>query len=397
MDLLQLFMISLCSVFFVVLFCYYFYKENRIKGLRLPPGNDGWQLPFVGETISFMRPHNSTCLGEFLDTQISKYGKIFRMNLLGKPTIISVDPDFNKFILQSDERAFQNSCPKSIVEIMGRWSMIALVGDPHREMRNIAVSFMSKAHLKSRFLRDVERVAVNILDSWTGSMNGSAFSAYEEGKKFAFNLMVKHLMSMDEEDDERENMRREYETFMKGMASLPLNIPGTSYRKALKEEHRRIDERKKENGGKGLNWDDYKEMEFTNCVINETLRLGNVVKFLHKRAIKDVHYKGYDIPSGWHVVPILSSSHLDSSLYQEPHKFNPWRWEGVNRGVGLMAFSGGPRLCPGAELAKLEMAIFLHHLVLKFDWKLAENDYPVSCPFLAFPKGLPIIVTPIQS
>lgn len=61
-----------------------------------------------------------------------------------------------------------------------------------------------------------------------------------------------------------------------------------------------------------------------------------------------------------------------------------------------MSFSGGPRLCPGAELAKMEMAVFLHHLVQKFTWELAEHDYPVSFPFLGFPKHLPIKVHAID-
>lgn len=49
-------------------------------------------------------------------------------------------------------------------------------------------------------------------------------------------------------------------------------------------------------------------------------------------------------------------------------------------------------MCPGAELSKMEMAVFLHHLVLKFNWELVEYDYPVSFPFLGFPKNLPIKV-----
>lgn len=109
-----------------------------------------------------------------------RYGRIFRMNLLGKPTIVSTDPEFNRFILQSEGRLFENSCPTSIAEIMGRWSMLALAGDIHREMRSIAVNFMSNIKLRTYFLPDVDAQAVKILDSWK---EGSTFSAQEEGKK----------------------------------------------------------------------------------------------------------------------------------------------------------------------------------------------------------------------
>ena len=35
----------------------------------------------------------------------------------------------------------------------------------------------------------------------------------------------------------------------------------------------------------------------------------------------------YEIPAGWKVLPILSSIHLDPSLYPEPLKFDPYRWQ----------------------------------------------------------------------
>jgi steroid 22-alpha-hydroxylase len=143
-------------------------------------------------------------------------------------------------------------------------------------------------------------------------------------------------------------------------------------------------------------------------VINETLRLGNVVRFLHRKALKDVRYKGYDIPSGWKVLPVISAVHLDNSRYDQPNLFNPWRWQQQNNGASssgsgsfstwgnnYMPFGGGPRLCAGSELAKLEMAVFIHHLVLKFNWELAEDDKPFAFPFVDFPNGLPIRVSRI--
>lgn len=56
----------------------------------------------------------------------------------------------------------------------------------------------------------------------------------------------------------------------------------------------------------------------------------------------------------------------------------------------FMPFGGGPRLCAGSELAKLEMAVFVHHLVLNFKWELAEDDQAFVFPFVEFPKALPI-------
>lgn len=65
---------------------------------------------------------------------------------------------------------------------------------------------------------------------------------------------------------------------------------------------------------------------------------------------------------------------------------------GIKKTKNFMAFGGGARICPGAELGRMEMAVFLHHLVINFNWELAEPDLPMAFPSLDFPKGLPIKV-----
>lgn len=52
--------------------------------------------------------------------------------------------------------------------------------------------------------------------------------------QFTFNLMAKHIMSLDPWKLETEMLKKEYVTFMKGVISPPLNLPGTPYRRALK-------------------------------------------------------------------------------------------------------------------------------------------------------------------
>ncbi|KAK1439134.1 hypothetical protein QVD17_04949 [Tagetes erecta] len=470
-----------CLIFYLVLILNLLKRRAYSGSTRnLPPGNMGW--PFIGETIGYLKPYSATTIGSFMEQHISRFGTIYKSNLFGEPTIVSADPGLNRYILQNEGRLFECCYPRSIGGILGKWSMLVLVGDMHRDMRLISLNFLTNARLKTQLLKEVENNTLWVLNSW---QHNSPFCAQDEAKKFTFNLMAKHIMSLDPGEPETERLKKEYVTFMKGVVSLPLNFPGTAYRKALKsrsiilkfietrmderikrmnqgdevekleddllgwvlknsnlskeqildlvlsllfaghetssvsialaiyfleacptavhqlrEEHEEIAKAKKRMGEKDLSWDDYKKMEFTQCVINETLRFGNVVRFLHRKAIKDVRYKGYDIPCGWKVLPVIAAVHLDPTYFDQPHLFDPWRWQNTNvtSSTGaiptspnnFMPFGGGPRLCTGSELAKLEMAIFIHHLVLKYDWELVESDHAFAYPYLDFPKGLPI-------
>ncbi|KAK3183688.1 hypothetical protein Dsin_030974 [Dipteronia sinensis] len=154
----------------------------------------------------------------------------------------------------------------------------------------------------------------------------------------------------------------------------------------LKEEHQAIRKNKKD--GEPLNWEDYQKMDFTSNVMHEAMRCGNVVKFVHRKALKDVKFKEYMIPSGWKVLPMFTGAHMDPSLHDNPSEFNPWRWTDKAMSKKVMPFGGGPRLCPGAELAKVEISFFLHHLVLNYRWKTKADDFPVAYPYVEFTRGL---------
>nr|VDD56962.1 unnamed protein product [Brassica oleracea] len=139
-------------------------KRRSRHSFNLPPGKSGW--PFLGETIGYLKPYSAKTLGYFMQQHISKYGKIYRSNLFGEPTIVSADAGLNRFILQNEGRLFECSYPRSIGGILGKWSMLVLVGDMHRDMRSISLNFLSHARLRTILLKDVERHTLFVLDSW---------------------------------------------------------------------------------------------------------------------------------------------------------------------------------------------------------------------------------------
>nr|XP_043626649.1 cytochrome P450 724B1 [Erigeron canadensis] len=448
--------------------------ENKKLG-ALPRGSFGY-LPLLGETLSFLNPHPSTSFGSFLQEHCSRYGKVFKSHLFFSPTIVSCDQELNYFILQNEDKLFECSYPKPIHGVLGKISMLVVVGDTHKRLRNVALSLVSTIKSKHDFLTYIENSTLQILDSWKLK---TQVTFCQEARKFTFNVIVKQVLGLTPEDPQTAKILEDFLTFMKGLISFPLYIPGTPYANAvkaririsasvkqiikerrrnininininstqqkgssdfleillgvdtlsddekvsfvldallggyettsvlmamvvyfvakspstldqLKVEHENIRSKKKKD--ESLNWEDYKMMAFTQNVINEALRYGNIVKFVHRKALQDIKFKDYVIPAGWKVLPILSTVHLDPSIHSSPLEFHPWRWEDQDQsGKKFMPFGGGSRCCPGSELARVEVAFFLHHLVQNFRWKVEDDDdQPIAYPYVEFRRRLVI-------
>ncbi|CAL4887027.1 unnamed protein product [Urochloa decumbens] len=466
-------LLALAAVGLVVFRHYAPLLRRHNPGAAIPRGSFG--CPLVGETLAFLRPHASTTTGAFLRGHVARYGAVFRSHLFGSPTVVSCDAGLNHFVLHNEDRLFQCSYPGPVRGILGESSLLVVTGDRHRRLRAVALAFAASASAgprRRRYLADVDRAARSAVASWQGRRGAVAFC--REARQFAFGVIVEQVLGLSPEEPVAGRILEDYSTFMEGLVSLPVNIPGTPYARAV-EARRKIsvtlegimEERRKGDGSfkkaafldvllqnsdlshddkvtfvldtllagyettsvllsllvyflgqspkcqeqlkrehesirssKGaeefLTAEDYKKMEYTQRVINETLRCGNIVKFVHRRALKDVRYKGYLIPAGWKVLPILSSVHLGPALYANPQEFDPCRWgEGLNQTAGkkFAPFGGGLRLCPGSELGKVEAAFFLHHLVLACRWRLDGEDVPMAHPYVEFRRGLPIEIS----
>lgn len=165
----------------------------------------------------------------------------------------------------------------------------------------------------------------------------------------------------------------------------------------LVEENMEI-KRRKDSSGEEYSWNDYMSLPFTQNVISETLRLSNIINAVWRKALKDVKVKGYLIPKGWCVMASFSAVHMDELNYKNPYEFDPWRWKKIGDAIStniFTPFGGGQRLCPGLELSRLEISIFLHHLVTTYRWD-AERDEIIYFPTVRMKRKLPITIVPLQ-
>ncbi|CAN4081136.1 unnamed protein product [Withania somnifera] len=144
----------------------------------------------------------------------------------------------------------------------------------------------------------------------------------------------------------------------------------------LREEHREIQARKQ--GMLDLTWSEVNTMPYTAKVISETLRMATILPWFSRKAAQDFEIEGCKIKKGWSLNLDVVSMHRDPKNFPNPKKFDPSRFDEPLKPFSFLGFGSGPRMCPGINLAKLEISVFLHHLVCRYKWTPLDTDDSVQ-------------------
>ncbi|XP_067878845.1 cytochrome P450 11B, mitochondrial-like [Heterodontus francisci] len=101
--------------------------------------------------------------------------------------------------------------------------------------------------------------------------------------------------------------------------------------------------------------------------IKETLRLYPIGITLQRYPIRDIVIQNYHIPAGTLVQAGLYSLGRCPDTFPDPQRYNPGRWlTSDGNYFRALAFGFGVRQCIGRRIAETEIALFLIHILRKF-------------------------------
>ncbi|GFY84852.1 brassinosteroid-6-oxidase 1 [Actinidia rufa] len=396
------------------------WNEVRYRKKGLPPGTMGW--PVLGETTEFLKQGPN-----FMKNQRARHGSFFKSHILGCPTIVSMDPEINRYILMNEAKGLVPGYPQSMLDILGK--SIGMEKSLTSKRKTKEMSLLSSLNqiagkestsMSQQFMPEFFKLVLGTLSlpiNLPGTNYHSGFQARKnivnmlerlvEGRKGSGKPQRDMLGVLMNGEENKYNLSNEeiidqmitilysgYETVSTtSMMAVKYLHDHPSVLQELRKEHLEIRERKRPDDP--IEWNDFKAMPFTRAVIFETSRLATIVNGVLRKTTQDMELNGFVIPKGWRIYVYTRETNYNPSLYPEPFNFNPWRWmdkswESQNY---CFMFGGGTRQCPGKELGIAEISTFLHYFVTKYRWEEVGGEKIMKFPRVEAPNGLHIRVS----
>ncbi|KAH7568269.1 hypothetical protein JRO89_XS07G0269000 [Xanthoceras sorbifolium] len=385
---------------------------------------------------------------------MSKYSpEVFRTSLLGEDMVVLCGASGNKVLFSGYDKYIISWWPYAFKNILMDPSSVGnSANDEAAKMRSFLPQFLKPDSLKNYILVMDSMAKEHLQKEWSPCKEVKVFAL---SKKYTFALGCKLFVSIDDPKYVAK-LAEPFAQVMAGLFSLPINLPGTPYNRAVKdgrmireelkalitsrkmelsmEDNNNNNDNSKNPGGKmdlltSMILDGLDESEISSKMggffianhdtasaaitfiisyladypdvyrkVFQVLRLLPPASGTFREAIQDFMYAGYTIPKGWKACWNVYTTHNNPKYFPEPEKFDPSRFEGNGPPpFTFVPFGGGPRMCPGKEYARLQILVFMHNIITKFKWKKLNPDEEIKFIGSPFPaKGLPVSLETIQ-
>ncbi|KAF8378388.1 hypothetical protein HHK36_029727 [Tetracentron sinense] len=366
--------------------------KARSSATKVPPGHMGF--PFFGEMLTFLwyfkilgRPD------DFIKSKQDRYGDgvgMYRTHLFGSPSIIACSPAINKLILQSTE-LFPICWPT--IELVGHNALVAVHGKSHARLRSYVSNAINQPEALKRIALHVQPHIVSALRSWPDK---GTVRVSDEVKKITFANIGKFFISF-EPGPILDTLDQNFEGLLKGIRAQPFNFPGTAYHHALQCRKKLMEifgtelEIRKQNGNGSEARNDLMD-GLIHMKDEEGKKLRDEEVLDNIASLIIAGYKSTALASMWAIYYLAKFPDVLRKLREENmavcknEKGDFINFENISqmkytnkeppKPGTYQVFGGGPRICAGNMLARIQVAILLHHLAIGY--KNPVSQFPPS-------------------
>ncbi|XP_073497649.1 cytochrome P450 2G1-like isoform X2 [Phyllobates terribilis] len=395
--------ITLTGILILICIIIYSTWDTFSRKRNLPPGPT--PLPLVGTLLHIKR-------GELVNSLMklwSQYGSVYTLYFGSRPVVVLCGYEAMKEALIDQGEVFGARGRLPLMEKFFQGYGISMSnGERWRVLRTFTVktlksfgfgkkSIESKIQIEAQCILEEFRNSYgqpldpdrNIVDAFSNVLCSVIFGDRFEYKDERFIKFLKiaedtlHLASStwgqeknnpNTEFNLKNLLRSTHNLFVAGIETVSTTLRYgllilLKYPEIQAKIHREIDQ--VIGHDRPPNYEDRLEMHYTQAVMQEIHRFSDIIPLnLPHLVTRDIQFRGYQIPKGTEIYPLLCTVHHDPEQFRSPWKFDPNRFLDESgkfkKNEAVMPFSVGKRTCPGEVLARMELFIFLTTILQNF-------------------------------
>ncbi|XP_009620720.1 beta-amyrin 6-beta-monooxygenase-like [Nicotiana tomentosiformis] len=205
----------------------FFLRKRDSNSKKLPPGTSGW--PLLGENMEF------ALLGpeKFIKNRMEKYSpQVFQTSIMGEKMAVFCGAQGNKFLFSSENKLLTSWWPQSMKK--------ALLFPEFAESSLKQVSALQRGFLHDILKPEALKQYIPVMDSMAREHvdenwipNNGVVKVFPLSKKYTFDLACRLFMNLVN-PEEIKRLADPFTLVTNGIFSMPIDLPGTAYNRAIK-------------------------------------------------------------------------------------------------------------------------------------------------------------------